>query len=212
VPTKNKYWYVLLILLLLLILVGILYVMRRSRNRQWQEQWFTNFKEKQGVAAEVIPPQNSSSTAYINPSYDASEMNGCVSNVGSARTELLPELELAIPKPLPTSSASGARAIAADAARCKRPHPSGGTCKNKADHGGQFCYGLTCSRARCSAGKSSSAATCPAHDPIPVRGGHIEGHVSVNGRSKVNNNTTFRRKTSVQLHGGSVEEVNETQM
>jgi hypothetical protein len=50
--------------------------------------------------------------------------------------------------------------------RCQRPSPKGGTCKNKATTGSQFCKGHTCLLDGCSEGKSSAAATCFRHSAL----------------------------------------------
>ena len=48
-------------------------------------------------------------------------------------------------------------------AKCTRPSPSGGSCKNDAVEGTLFCTGHTCSAPGCTAGKSGREAACPAH-------------------------------------------------
>ena len=57
----------------------------------------------------------------------------------------------------------------AERAKCTRPSPSGGCCKNDAVPGSVFCTGHTCSTAGCTAGKSGREAACPAHS-MPTEG------------------------------------------
>ena len=62
------------------------------------------------------------------------------------------------------------------AAKCTRPSPSGGSCKNDAVKGSFFCTRHTCSEPGCEAGKSAKETACPAHT-IGGGGGALYGNV-----------------------------------
>jgi hypothetical protein len=93
-----------------------------------------------------------------------------------------------VPPPETTCGDNGLQAGSAAGAKCQRPSPNGGTCKNRAHGGGRFCRGHTCSIDGCADGKSSTAVACARHSSMERDGsegvdeqGNIVHHVSCGG-------------------------------
>jgi hypothetical protein len=100
--------------------------------------------------------QATTATPTANNFYDAG-----VPLPKGAKDEANNFYDAGVPQPPPSGRAAAGRRVSG-AQKCTRPTPTGGICKKDAlPGGGLFCVSHTCPE--CAAGKSSSAAGCPAH-------------------------------------------------